>query len=59
MRREERGGGGSGTQNFVYDKWPDQIFPMVHFGFATMVTLVWRGRVPGGGGGYSCGSRLS
>ena len=24
-------GGGSGTQNFVYQKWPDQIFPMVSF----------------------------
>ena len=28
IRREgERGGGGSGTQKFVYQKWPDQIFP--------------------------------
>ena len=35
----ERGGGGaSGTQKFVYQKWPDKIFPIVNF-------------VPGGGGG--------
>ena len=35
------GGGGSGTQKFVHQKWPDQIFPIVcfvlshddHFGF--------------------------
>ena len=27
----EEGGGGSGTQKFVYQKWPDQIFPMVNF----------------------------
>ena len=27
-------GGGSGTQKFVYKKWPDKIFPMVNFVFA-------------------------
>ena len=26
--------GGSGTQKFVYQKWPDKIFPMVHFVFS-------------------------
>ena len=34
------GGRGFGTQNLVYQKWPDQIFPIV---FSTMVTLVWEG----------------
>ena len=32
MRREE--GGGVGTQTFVYQKWPDKIFPMVNFVFS-------------------------
>ena len=41
----------SGTQNFVYRKWPDQIFPIANFVFPIMVTLVWRGGGPGGGGG--------
>ena len=27
-------GGGSGTQNFVYQKWPNQLFPTVNFGFS-------------------------
>ena len=27
----------------MYQKWPDQIFPIVNFGFPTMVTLVWGG----------------
>ena len=26
--------GGSGTQNFVYQKWPDKIFLTVNFGFS-------------------------
>ena len=45
--------GGSGTQNFVNQKWHDQIFPFVNFVFPTMVTLVsWAGGgVQGGGGG--------
>ena len=30
---EERRGG-SGTQKFVYQKWPDKIFPMVNFVFS-------------------------
>ena len=35
---------GSGTQKFVYQKRPNQIFPIVDF-FSTMVTLVrWGGR---------------
>ena len=31
---EERKGGGSGTQKFVFQKWPDKIFPMVNFVFS-------------------------
>ena len=34
---------GSGTQKFVYQQWPDQIGPLVHFVFPTMVTLVLEG----------------
>ena len=31
-------------QCFVYQKWPDQIFPMANFVFSpTVVTLVWTG----------------
>ena len=30
----EGGEGGSGSQKFVYQKWPDQIFPTVNFGFS-------------------------
>ena len=31
----KRGGeGGSGTQNFVYGKWPDKIFSTVNFVFS-------------------------
>ena len=30
----EGGRGGSGTQNFVYRKWPHQIFPTVNFVFS-------------------------
>ena len=35
-RRGGEGGGGSGfwTQNLVYQKWPDQIFPVVNFVFS-------------------------
>ena len=29
-----RGGGGDGTQNFVYQKWPNKIFPLVNFVFS-------------------------
>ena len=41
-----KGGGGSGTQKVVYQKWPDKTFPIVNF--PTMVTLVWgvQGGVP-------------
>ena len=28
--KKRGGGGGSGTQQFVYQKWPDQIFPIVN-----------------------------
>ena len=42
-----RGGGEGGrgfwTQNLVYQKWPDQIFPIVNFVFSRDVTLVWGG----------------
>ena len=44
-----RGGGGSGTQKFVYQKWPYKIFSVVNFVFPTMVTLVRGG---GGGAGH-------
>ena len=30
------GGGGSGTQKFVYQKWPDQIVPVVNFIFLAL-----------------------
>ena len=39
-----RGGGGSGTQTSVHQKWPDQIFPMVKF-------VISRDGHFGGGGG--------
>ena len=43
----ERGGWGSGTRNFIYRNWPDNIFPIVKFPFSpTRITLV-----SGGGGG--------
>ena len=29
-----RGEGGQGTQKIVYQKWPDQIFPVVNFVFS-------------------------
>ena len=29
-----KGGGGSGTQKFMYQKWPCQIFPLVNFVFS-------------------------
>ena len=41
------GGGGSGTQMFVYQKWPKAIFPFVNFIFSH-----YEIRVQGGGGGY-------
>ena len=45
------GGGGGlargfGTQKFVYQKWPDKIFPIVHFVFSR------NGPFCLGGGGY-------
>ena len=30
----EGGGGGSGTQKLVYQKWPDQVFPFIKFVFS-------------------------
>ena len=66
MRSEEEGalgGGGSGTQKFVFHKWPDQIFPMVHFGVSHDGHFgLGGGGVQGGRGGQppppsSCGSQ--
>ena len=56
MRRDEGGGGGSGTQKILYQKWPDQIFPFVNVVLPTTVTLVCSGGVQGGEGG--AGSKL-
>ena len=36
-------GGGSGTQERAYPKWPNRILPMVNFCFPTMGPLVWGG----------------
>ena len=44
---EERGGAGSASQNLLYQKWHDQIFPIVNkFRFLQLWSL-WSG---GGGG---------
>ena len=49
-RREEGVGGvGSGTQRFVYQKWPDQISPFVNFVFSHDGHL----GLGGGGGGLA------
>ena len=52
---------GSGTQNFVYQKWPHQVFHIVNFGLSHFVTLVLGGGGPGGGEGPMVvgGSNLS
>ena len=34
LRRGGEGGRGFWTQNLVYQKWPDQIFPIVNFVFS-------------------------
>ena len=39
------GGGGVWAQKFVYQKWPDQIFPMVSFVFFPRSSL-WSGGYP-------------
>ena len=44
LSRGGEGGRGFWTQNLVYQKWPDQIFPIVNFVFSRDVTLVWGGR---------------
>ena len=45
IRREEKGGGGGlGPKSLLRQKWPNQIFPIVNFGFLTMVPLVWGAR---------------
>ena len=61
-----RGRGGSGTQNFVYQKWTNKIFPMLNFFFSRCGHFgLWGGggvppppavyghsdTSPGGGGG--------
>ena len=43
---QRRGGGGSGTQKFVYQKWPESIIPFVNFNFSHHE--IW---IRGGGGG--------
>ena len=51
VRREEGGGGGgSGTQQFVYQKWPDQIFPIVNVSFSHEGPFGLGGGVQGGAG---------
>ena len=47
----DEGGGGSGTQKFVYQKWPNQIFPIVNFGFSYNGHFGLGGGGGGGGGG--------
>ena len=37
------GGGGSGTQKIVYQKWPNQNFPIVIFVFFPLWSLWFRG----------------
>ena len=34
LSRGGKGGRGFWTQNLVYQKWPDQIFPIVNFVFS-------------------------
>ena len=41
---------------FLYQKWPDQIFPMINFVFSHCGHFEWGGVQ--GGGGSSYGSRL-
>ena len=51
LNGEERGGG-PGTQKFVYQKWPDKIFPILNFVFSHdgHFGLEGGGGVLGGGG---------
>ena len=46
----EGGRGRSGTQKFVYQKWPDQIFPIVNFVFSRDGHFGLEGGGSGGGG---------
>ena len=50
---ERRGGGGGGseTQKCVYQKWPDQIFPMINFVLSRDGHFGLGGGVQRGGGG--------
>ena len=48
---EGEGGGGSGTQKFVYQKWPDKSFPIANFRFFPLSSL-WSGGGGVQGGGY-------
>ena len=45
------GGGGSGTQKIVYQKWPDQISPILNFVFSHYGHFGLDG---GGQGDYHC-----
>ena len=47
---KEKSGGVSGTQKFVYQNWPDQIFPTLNFVLPPRRPL-WSG---GGGGPGGC-----
>ena len=49
--REGGGVGGSRTQKFVYQKWPNKIFPIVNSVFPPRWSL-WSGEGGGSGGGY-------
>ena len=56
-----KGGGGSGTQNFVYQKWPDKISPIVNFVFFQCDHFGLEEGGPGGGGGLNpppCGKKI-
>ena len=44
-----KGGGGAGTQKFVYQQWPDEIFPTANF-VLSHDGHFWRGGLQGGGG---------
>ena len=52
-------GRGSGTQKFVYQKWPDRIVPIVNLVFPPRSSLWSGGGVPRGRGGDGVLLRLS
>ena len=57
--RREGGGGGSGTQRVVRQKWPNQIFPDANFVLSHDGHFGLEGGGPGGGGGAGLLLRLS